>query len=341
MFLIDSEAHLWGPMNDINYYPPFKQYVNSIVGFQRSRFLQFERDPVDWESSKVQKEYQATVDAIRARAYAAPQADVESLIASMDDGNVDLACVVPEVMLDLSYGHRVRSTNGYCAEAMAKYPDRLIGVANVGPVVSRGIDNAIWELEYLVKEMGFKACKFYPPDDVPINDRRLWPYYKKVKELDIPLFVHTGFNWVAPGLSWNCHPMLLEEVCLDFPEMPIVAFHMGYPYCTELNLLAAKYENLYASSSLLPRFGLGYTKKAQEMLGEFLAIAGPDKLTWGVDWSGSLAGHKKAVEYLETIQISEELQRDYHYPPITEETRRKWAGLNLAKILKIDVPPSA
>ena len=75
--------------------------------------------------------------------------------------------------------------------------------------------------------------------------------------------------------------------------------------------------------------------------GELLAIAGPDKLTWGVDWSGSLAGHKKAVEYLETIQISEELQRDYHYPPITEETRRKWAGLNMAKILKIDVPPSS
>ncbi len=110
MFLIDSEAHLWGPMNDINYYPPFKQYVNSIVGFQRSRFLQFAREPVDWDSSKVQAEYQASVNAIRARAYAAPQADVDSLIASMDDGNVDLACVVPEVMLDLSYGHRVRSS---------------------------------------------------------------------------------------------------------------------------------------------------------------------------------------------------------------------------------------
>jgi len=341
MFIIDGESHLWGPMDDINYYPPFKQYVDSLVGFQRSRFAQFAREPIDWESSKVQAEYQKTVDAIRARAYAAPQADVDSLIASMDDGGVNLACVIPEIMTDLSYGHRVRSTNGYVAKAIAKYPDRLIGVANVGPVVGRGVDHAIWELEYLVKERGFKACKFYPPDDVAINDKRLWPYYKKVQELGIPLFVHTGFCWVNPGLSSTCHPILLEEVCLDFLEMPVVALHMGYPYCTDLNLLAAKFENMYACTSLMPRFGLGYTKKAQEMFGEFLAIAGPDKLIWGVDWSGSLAGHNHAVEYLKTMQISEELQRDYHYPAITDSTREKWAGLNLARILKIEVPSSS
>ena len=206
-------------------------------------------------------------------------------------------------------------------------------------IIVNGGDPLMMEPDYYWKIINWLDEKEYTTSLALTTN--LWPFYKKMKELDIPLFVHTGFNWVAPGLSSNCHPMLLEEVCLDFPELPIVAFHMGYPYCTEMNLLAAKHENLYASSSLLPRFGLGYTKKAQEMLGEFLAIAGPDKLTWGVDWSGSLAGHKKAVEYLETIQISEELQRDYHYPPITDETRRKWAGLNMAKLLKIDVPPSS
>ena len=338
MFIFDCESHLWGPMDDISYYPPFKQYLNSLVGFQRSRFLQFAREPVDWDSEEVKAEYQKTVDAIRARAHTSPQADVESLVASMDDGKVDLACVIPEGMSNLSYGHRVRSTNGYVAKEIAKYPDRLIGIANVGPIVNRGVDYAIWEIEYLVKEMGFKGCKYYPPDDVNINDRRLWPFYKKVEELGIPLLVHTGFSWCSPGLSSTCHPIYLEEVCEDFPELTVIALHMGYPYCTELNLLAAKFLNLYGCTSLVPRFGMGYTKKAQEIIGEFLALAGPDKLIWGVDWSGSLAGHKKAVEYLQTLQISEEMQRDYHYPPITQETREKWAGLNLAKIMNIKVP---
>jgi len=94
LFIFDCESHLWGPMDDISYYPPFKQYLNSLVGFQRSRFLQFAREPVDWDSEEVKAEYQKTVDAIRARAHTSPQADVESLVASMDDGKVDLSDAV-------------------------------------------------------------------------------------------------------------------------------------------------------------------------------------------------------------------------------------------------------
>ncbi|MFC2042103.1 amidohydrolase family protein [Chloroflexota bacterium] len=337
MLFIDSEVHAWPPMDDINYYPNFKKYVDTIVGFHRTRFLQFAKKPIDWQSEKTKKEYEASVNQIRARAYSTPQADVESLIASMDDGGVQMACVITEGMIDLSHGHRVRSTNGWIATEISKYPDRLLGIANLGPILKRGIDSVIWELEYLVKDRNFKACKIYPPDEGAPNCRDLWPFYNKVRELGIPLFVHTGFSWCAPGLSAPCHPLLLEEVCLDFPEMPIIAFHMGFPYQTELNLLSAKYDNLYIQTSLLPRFGLGYTKKTQEFLGEALAIAGPDKLIWGTDWSGSTIGHKEAVEFLESIQIAEELQHDYHYPVITQEIREQWAGLNLAKILKLEI----
>jgi predicted TIM-barrel fold metal-dependent hydrolase len=81
--------------------------------------------------------------------------------------------------------------------------------------------------------------------------------------------------------------------------------------------MAAKYENLFVGTSLLPRISFGYTKKAQELLGESLVLAGSDKLIWGSDWSGSLIGHKDAVEFLQSIQISDELQRDSHSPPIS------------------------
>jgi hypothetical protein len=41
------------------------------------------------------------------------------------------------------------------------------------------------------------------------------------------------------------------------------------------------------------------------------------------------------VAFLEKFQISEEVQRDYGYAPLSEEDRAKWAGLNLARVLKI------
>ncbi len=337
MLFVDSEVHIYPPTDDINYYPAFKGFLNGLVGYQRSRFIQFSRGPIDLESKQYKAKYEASVEAIRARAYAAPQASVESLIASMDDGGVQLACVIPEGMIQISHGHRVRSTNGWVAREIAKYPDRLIGVANLGPILKRGLKTAIWELEYLVKERNFKACKLYPPDEPAApNCRDYWPFYEKIKELGIPLFVHTGLSLTAIGLSDKCHPLLLEEVCMDFPEIPIVAFHLGFPYFTELNWTAAKFPNLFISTSLLPRFSFGYTKKAEQLIGEALVMVGAEKLIWGSDWSGSLIGHKEAAEFLKNLQISEETQRDYHYPPLSQVMREKWAGLNLAKILKID-----
>ncbi|MFC2002275.1 amidohydrolase family protein, partial [Chloroflexota bacterium] len=108
---------------------------------------------------------------------------------------------------------------------------------------------------------------------------------------------------------------------------------------TELNWTAAKFPNLFICTSLLPRFSFGYTKKAQELMGEILVMAGEDKLIWGSDWSGSLIGHKEAIEFSENIQIGEEVQRDYHYPAVSQKAREKWAGLNLAKILNFDLSP--
>lgn len=315
MFFFDSEIHLWPPMDDISYYPSFKAYVNSIAGIGRR--LGFSKQVGDRGKGKV-------------------QADVDSLIASMDEGGVQMGCVLPEAMPDLSMGSRVRSTNGFVAEAVSKYPDRLVGVANVGPILRRGIKNAIWELNYLVKERGFKACKLYPPDGDPINHPDLWPFYEKVQELGIPLLVHVGFAWVAPGKTQYCLPILLEDVCNDFPEIPIVAYHMGYPYHNDLNMEAAKYKNLYIGTSLLAGLTKGRPRQAQILIGEAISWAGPDKLIWGTDWSGAMVRHKEQVEFVKNFQISEEVQRDYGYPPLTEEDKAKWAGLNLARIMKIE-----
>ena len=66
-----------------------------------------------------------------------------------------------------------------------------------------------------------------------------------------------------------------------------------------------------------------------------IAFAGTDKLIWGTDWSGSYVTHKQGAEVLKNFQIPEDLQKKFGCEPITELDREKWAGLNLAKLLKI------
>ena len=89
-----------------------------------------------------------------------------------------------------------------------------------------------------------------------------------------------------------------------------------------------------AITSLLSGFGHGASKRAQILLGEAMLYAGIDRIIWGTD----IGANKNDVEILNKFQISEEVQRDYGYLPLSEEDRAKWAGLNLAKILKITPP---
>ena len=313
MYFVDCETHLWWPMDDMSYFPNYQKYSATAKGF-----------------GSLLKNKDGLLPENRI-------ADADHLVKSMDEGAVAHSCVLPEIMLPIAFGHRVRSTNGWVAKEIEKYPDRLIGVANVGPITLRGKD-AIWELKYLVKERGFKACKIYSPDDCPINDPKNWPLFEAIQELGIVLFIHTGIAYLQPGNSAYCHPMLLEKVCCDFPDIPIVAYHMGYPYYRDLIMLSILNKNLYLGTSLLYQVTRGEFSPGlfNEVMSEAIAFAGTDKLIWGTDWSGSYVSHKQCADIVRKFQIPEEYQIKYGCKPITEVDREKWAGLNLAKLLKIE-----
>ncbi len=325
MFIFDCECHILPLSDDINYFPLYKMNQRAL------RSLLHRIEPL---SAYGVKEVGSAED-VRAEKRRRPGKttgeSADALIEKMDEAGVDMACVLPESMLPMSYGARMESTNGWLAKEVEKYPDRLIGVCNVGPMIWRGVKHAVWELEYLVKNMNFKAVKFYPVDDTPINNRELWPYYEKIQELGVPLFVHTGFSWCIPGRSEYCLPWLLEEVCEEFPDLTILAYHMGYPFTDALNMCAAKYPNLYIGTSLLPQFGHGASRRAQKLLGEAILWAGIDKIVWGTD----VGANRLEVEVLKRFQFGEDVQKDYGYRLLTEEDRANWAGLNLARILKV------
>ena len=328
MFIFDCECHLLPLADDISYFPLYKRNQKAVGNLVRRL------EPSSVFGIKEVRSFEETRAGRRRAPGKAAGESADLLVQRMDEVGVHMACVLPESMLPVSFGARMQSTNGWLAKEIEKYPDRLVGVCNVGPMTWRGIKHAVWELEYLIKERNFKAVKFYPVDDTPINNKDLWPYYEKIQELGVPLFIHTGGSYCIPGHSAYCAPWLLEDVCEDFPELTILAYHMGYPFADALNMCAMKYTNLYIGTSLLPYFGHGASRKAQKLLGEAIMWAGIDKIIWGTDMGAS----RDEVEVLEKFQISKEVQRDYGYSPLSDEDRAKWAGLNLAKILKITPP---
>jgi Predicted metal-dependent hydrolase of the TIM-barrel fold len=88
---------------------------------------------------------------------------------------------------------------------------------------------------------------FYP------NDRCLYPLYARAEELGLPCTFHTGTSRIPGTRLKYADPLLLDDVAVDFPHLPILLAHAGrgvwYP---EAAMLATLHENVYLELSGLP-----------------------------------------------------------------------------------------
>jgi predicted TIM-barrel fold metal-dependent hydrolase len=312
-FVALSECHLMNPQSlaEMAYYPQVQRWWESVEGVMRAWANRSLLGEADW-----------------------PEPIAAELIKEMDKAKVDVCFALRESMMDIAGHSMCMSTNGFIIDQIAPYPERMYLECNVGPILRRGIDNAIWELEYLVKERNAKLCKVYAPEDGPLNDRRLWPFYEKACELDIALTVHTGMSYVVPQPSAYTHPSLLDDVLLDFPDLKIIAYHMAWPHTEELIGLAGKHRNLYLSLSGI----IGWLERAPyrgyHMIGEALQWVSHEKIVMGLDLPFDDMG--RVVDFVRTLQIPEELREKWGYAEITDEIRAGILGVNLARLAKIE-----
>jgi predicted TIM-barrel fold metal-dependent hydrolase len=319
-FKIDPETHLVGDISTIGYFPAFKMWWKAAMFAGRA--LNF----------GIPSQYVEGLEAHELES----NADPEALLSTMNKYGVDICCLLPESMMETTgYSSRWVS-NGEMARVVDSHPERFLYEPNLSPIKHRGVRNALWELEYWAKERGAKIFKFYPPEDTYINDPELWPFYEKAQELEIVLAIHTGFSWVPPGKSKYGMPYLLDDVARDFPELKLVAFHMGYPHCDDLNMVGMGHANVHLCLSLLVPWALCAPLKFARILGEALRFVGPDRIVWGIDYIGIAAHMKWAVDGLRDFQIPKDMQEGYGYPKITDEDRRKIFGGNLGNLLGID-----
>ena len=111
--------------------------------------------------------------------------------------------------------------------------------------------DGVRDLERAVREFGAVAATFFPAGknpQVPINDKKVFPFYAKCVELDIPIFVCAGIP--GPRVPAACQDvMLIDEVCWYFPELKFVTRHGCEPWQDLAVKLMLKWPNLYYSTS--------------------------------------------------------------------------------------------
>ncbi|MCJ8169160.1 amidohydrolase family protein [Atopomonas sediminilitoris] len=93
-------------------------------------------------------------------------------------------------------------------------------------------------------------------------------------------------------------PIYLDQVALDFPELTIVAGHIGYPWTDEAIAVATKHCNVYLDTS-------AYTAlRYPQALVEFMQTHGRSKVLFGTNYPMITAA--KALQGLDQLGLDEQ-----------------------------------
>ena len=147
-----------------------------------------------------------------------------------------------------------RIANEEVAEVAAENSDVLIPFASIDP--ARGRMGAR-EARRLIEEYGVRGFKFHPSSQgfYP-NDRKAYVLYEVIAAAKLPALFHTGQTGAGAGMPGGggirlkySNPMYLDDVAVDFPDMPIIAAHPSFPWQDEALSVATHKPQVYIDLS--------------------------------------------------------------------------------------------
>lgn len=120
----------------------------------------------------------------------------------------------------------------------AEHPDVAIPFVSLDP--TRGPD-AVRDARRLVATGHVRGLKLHPPvQQFFANDRVAYPLYEVFAEARLPVLFHTGHSGIGTGMPGGGgirlkygNPMYIDDVAVDFPELPIVLAHPSFPWQDE------------------------------------------------------------------------------------------------------------
>jgi predicted TIM-barrel fold metal-dependent hydrolase len=165
-----------------------------------------------------------------------------------------IACVAFAVDARTATGRLPAVTSEEVAEQAAEHSDVLVPFASVDPRAGRV---AVERARRLIEELHVKGFKFHPSGQAFYpNDREYYPLYEVLEEFRVPALFHTGQTGAGAGVRGGggtrlkySNPLFLDDVAVDFPDLPIVLAHPSFPWQDEALSVAVHKPNVYIDLS--------------------------------------------------------------------------------------------
>ena len=142
-------------------------------------------------------------------------------------------------------------SNEYVAGLRDKHRDRILQAwASVDPCKG---EVAIRQATTAIRELHMLGFHFHPiMGRFAVDDRRFYPLWETIKSLGAPVMIDVGTTGMGAGLPGglgakirHAHPLAVDELAADFPNLIIVAAHPGWPWVDEMTAVALHKGNVF------------------------------------------------------------------------------------------------
>jgi predicted TIM-barrel fold metal-dependent hydrolase len=161
------------------------------------------------------------------------------------------------------------------------------------------------ELEPYVATGKLKGLKLYPGyQPFYPADLRWEPAYQFAARHRLPVMIHSGDTYDPRGKVKYAHPIHVDDVAVDHPDVNFVICHLGNPWIRDCMEVVYKNANVYTDLSgfvlgdFTDRFETYMSRQVQDML---LYGVEPENVLFGTDWP--IASMESYLEFMEQLAI--------------------------------------
>jgi hypothetical protein len=252
---------------------------------------------------------------------------LDKLQAAMAEAGVDYALVLTSYLVS---PHR---------PSTAEVVRAIESVGTLGVVAGISFthykERDLRELADFLKAGLVRGLKLYPGyEPFYPHDRRLQVVYDLAEEFSVPVMIHSGDTYSPKGKLKYAHPLEVDEVAVDHPNVNFVICHLGNPWLVDCMEVVYKNPNVYADFSglVLGEFTEAFEDYMEEQIEEVIVYAGePGSFLFGTDWP--ICSMKSYVAFVRQLKILEASRHAIMY-----ENARRLFRLPLPPAPSVDAP---
>ena len=251
----------------------------------------------------------------------------DKLIKRMDGSGIDVSaiCVVDNVARGTDNDHIMR-INQQCAQAAARHPGRLIALAGIDP--RRPGAPALFRR--CIEEFKMKGLKWHPDTGYYPNSPEAYAVLTVANELGVPLLTHCGP--LSNSRAKYAHPIHLDDIALDFPNVDIIGAHMADTWWRDWATLARHKKNICGDLAMWQFMAESNPNLFRRYLREILDIVGPDQVLFASDGPvfEPITSNKYWVDTMNALP-----NESTHGIQFTDREVKAMLGGNAARVFKL------